>query len=50
MIVAYRMWGNHDELAKDPIKTLLGYYTRFHKEAEKDPTLDRKGKGSFCKT
>ena len=49
MIVAYRMWGNHDELAKDPIKTLLGYYTRFHKEAEKDPTLDEKAREAFSK-
>ena len=49
MIVAYRMWGNHDELAKDPIKTLLGYYTRFHKEAEKDPTLDEKAREAFAK-
>ena len=49
MIVAYRMWGNHDVLAKDPIKTLLGYYTRFHKEAEKDPTLDEKAREAFAK-
>ena len=49
MIVAYRMWGNHDELAKDPIKTLLGYYTRFHKDAEKEPTLDEKAREAFAK-
>ena len=27
MIVAFRKWGSEEELAKDPIKTLLGYYT-----------------------
>ena len=37
MIVAYRKWGSEEELAKDPIKSLLGYYTRFHKEAEEHP-------------
>ena len=27
MIVAYRKWGSEEELEKDPIKALLGYYT-----------------------
>lgn len=49
MIVAYRLWGDPDELAKDPIKTLLGYYTRFHREAEKDPSLDDKAREAFAK-
>ena len=37
MIVAYRKWGSEEELAKEPIKALLGYYTRFHEEAKEHP-------------
>ena len=40
MIVAYRKWGSEEELAHDPIKTLLKYYTRFHQEAKADPSLE----------
>ena len=49
MIVAYRKWGSEDELAKDPIKTLLGYYTRFHKEAKEDPSLEDEAREAFVK-
>ena len=49
MIVAYRKWGNEEELLKSPIKTLLGYYTKFHEEAEKDPSLDDEARDTFTK-
>ncbi len=49
MIVAYRKWGNEDELREEPIKTLLGYYTRFHEEAEKDSSLDDEARAVFAK-
>lgn len=49
MIVAYRKWGSEDELAKDPIKTLLSYYTRFHEEAKKDPGLDDEARETFVR-
>ena len=49
MIVAYRLWGNEEDVKKEPIKTLLSYYTKFHKEAEKDPTLDDKAREAFTK-
>ena len=49
MIVAYRKWGSEEELAKDPIKTLLGYYTRFHDEAKKDPSLDDEARETFVR-
>lgn len=49
MIVAYRKWGNEEELLKSPIKTLLGYYTKFHDEAEKDPSLDDEARETFTK-
>ena len=49
MIVAYRKWGNEEELLKSPIKTLLGYYTKFHEEAEKNPALDDEARDTFTK-
>lgn len=49
MIVAYRKWGNEEELLKSPIKTLLGYYTKFHEEAEKNPALDDEARETFTK-
>lgn len=49
MIVAFRKWGSEEELAKDPIKTLLGYYTRFHQEAKDHPELDDEAREAFVK-
>ncbi|HHW95123.1 MAG TPA: arginine--tRNA ligase [Mogibacterium sp.] len=49
MIVAYRKWGKEEELVKEPIKTLLGYYTKFHEEAEKDPSLDDEAREAFVR-
>ena len=49
MIVAYRIWGSEEELEKNPIKSLLKYYTKFHEEAEKDPSLDDKARETFAK-
>ena len=48
MIVAYRHWGNRQDVIAEPIKTLLGYYTRFHVEAEKDPSLDDEARAAFA--
>ena len=49
MIVAFRKWGSEEELEKDPIKTLLGYYTRFHKEAKEDPSLEDEAREAFVR-
>ena len=49
MIVAYKKWGNAEELEKDPIKYLLFLYTKFHKEAENDPSLDDQAREAFVK-
>ena len=49
MIVAYRLWGSEEELEKNPIKSLLKYYTKFHEEAEKDPSLDDKARETFVR-
>ncbi len=47
MICAYRRWGSEEEVLKDPIRTLLGYYTRFHQEAKDDPGLDEEARKTF---
>ncbi|NLY87616.1 MAG: arginine--tRNA ligase [Clostridiales bacterium] len=49
MIVAYRKWGSEEDLVKEPIKTLLSYYTKFHEEAEKDPALDDEAREAFVR-
>ncbi len=49
MIVAYRHWGNKEDVINEPIKTLLSYYTKFHEEAEKDPSLEDEARATFTK-
>ncbi len=49
MIVAYRHWGNEEDVRREPIKTLLSYYTKFHEEAEKDPSLDDEARETFTR-
>ncbi|WP_324824640.1 arginine--tRNA ligase [Sinanaerobacter sp. ZZT-01] len=49
MIVSYRHWGNKEDVTNEPIKTLLGYYIKFHEEVEKDPTLDDEARVTFTK-
>lgn len=49
MIVAYRKWGSEEELEKEPIKALLGYYTRFHVEAEEHPELNDQARETFVR-
>lgn len=49
MICAYRRWGNKEDVIKEPIKTLLSYYTKFHVEAEKDPALDQEARDIFTR-
>ena len=49
MIVAYRKWGNEEDVKRDPIKTLLSYYTKFHVEAENDPDLDQEARDTFTR-
>lgn len=49
MICAYRHWGNKEDVTKDPINTLLGYYTKFHEEAEAHPELEDEARAIFKK-
>ncbi|WNS78513.1 arginine--tRNA ligase [Domibacillus sp. DTU_2020_1001157_1_SI_ALB_TIR_016] len=47
LIVAYKMWGNEEEIKKDPIKELLKLYIKFHDEAERHPELNDRGREWF---
>lgn len=49
MICAYRHWGNKEDVIKEPIKTLLSYYTKFHVEVEDHPELDDEAREIFTK-
>ncbi len=49
LIVAFRDWGNEDELASRPIMHLLNLYVRFHQEAESNPDLDARARLEFKK-
>ena len=49
MICAYRHWVNKEDVINEPIKTLLGYYTKFHEEVETHPELDDEAREIFTK-
>ncbi|BBB31701.1 arginyl-tRNA synthetase [Thermotomaculum hydrothermale] len=49
LIVAFRLWGNEEELEKDPVKYMLNLYVRFHKEAEENPELEDKAREAFLR-
>ncbi|MEZ2714978.1 arginine--tRNA ligase [Niallia circulans] len=47
LIVAYKRWGNEEEVRKNPIKDLLKLYVKFHEKAEEDPSLNEEGRKWF---
>lgn len=49
LIYAFKNWGDRETVQKDPINELLKLYVKFHDEAEKDPTLEDKGREEFKK-
>ena len=49
MICAYRRWGNREDVINSPIKTLLGYYTKFHVEVEEHPELEDEARAIVTK-
>jgi arginyl-tRNA synthetase len=40
LITAFKRWGDDDTLEKDPINSLYELYVRFHRESQKDPSLE----------
>lgn len=49
MIVAYKKWGNREEIQSDPIQKLTELYIKFHVEAEKSPELEDEAREAFRK-
>ena len=49
LIYAYKTWGDHKTIEKDPLHELLKLYTRFHEEASKDPLLEERAREEFKK-
>ena len=47
LILAYSKWGKEKELKKNPIKYLLNLYVKFHKEAEKNESLNEGARKEF---
>lgn len=47
LIVAYRKWGNREEIETRGIKALTEIYVKFHEEAEKDPALEEEAREAF---
>lgn len=49
LIVAYKKWGNREEIETRGIKALTEIYVKFHEEAEKDPALEEEAREAFSK-
>ena len=47
LISAYKRWVDEEALEQNPINELLRIYVKFHKEAEKDPSLEDEGRAYF---
>ena len=49
MIVAYKNWGDFDEVEKGGVDKLVELYVKFHSEAEKDKALEDQARAEFTK-
>ena len=49
LIVAYKKWGNREEIEEKEIDALVALYVRFHTEAEADPALNDEARAAFAK-
>ena len=49
LMAAYKMWGNEEDVKKDPINTLLEYYVRINTEADEHPEYTEAGRDWFAK-
>ncbi len=49
LIVAYKKWGDREDIESKGVRGLLDIYVRFHSEAEKDPSLDDEARAWFKK-
>jgi len=49
LIVAYKRWGEEDQLKADPVDYLYRLYVKFHQLAEEDPALEDEARFWFKK-
>lgn len=49
LIVAYKKWGNREEIEEKEIDALVALYVRFHAEAEKDESLNDEARAMFAR-
>ena len=49
LIVAYKKWGNREEIEAGEIDALVALYVRFHAEAEKDESLNDEARAAFAR-
>ena len=49
MIVAFKKWGNRDEINEGGIDKLVELYVKFHQTAEEDPALNDEARAEFHK-
>lgn len=49
LIVAYKNWGNKEEIEKEGVAALMRIYVKFHEEAQKDDSLNDQARAWFTK-
>lgn len=49
LIVAYKLWGNDEDIEKRGVTALVEIYVRYHKEAEEKPEMDDEARAWFKK-
>ncbi|WP_238456123.1 arginine--tRNA ligase [Lederbergia galactosidilytica] len=49
LIVAYKLWGNVQQVKQNPLTELLALYVKFHTEAEKNTELEKEARLWFKK-
>lgn len=49
LIVAYKNWGNKEEVEKEGVAALMRIYVKFHEEAQKDDSLNDEARAWFTK-
>jgi len=47
LIVAFRRWGDKEEIERGGVRAMLEIYARFHEEAEKDDSLNDEARAAF---
>lgn len=49
LIVAYKNWGNKEEIERDGVAALMRIYVKFHEEADKNDALNDEARAWFAK-